>query len=313
MLFDDFCKYFQYIFISHVLQPQWHRKFIVGEWTKETAGGSGGQWYKNPQYIMTVDKPTRVLINVAQEDARLTVAETGISTDGHIVLVLQKHPQKGSKKRVYRRDAEVLMRPHRETTVEAVLLPGENYVAIPALFVPTPGQFYMSIFSENEVEMLPAEGSDEAVAIAEGAWTCGRCGAYNTPSFVDQEQFVLDFEGGASESVPFSYCLIQNTADTPLKQPMRVSIMLLLISPDVQKLDAETKNRSDVLLCTDSKRSYTFESLWFNDASLPSQDDYRYLIIPTLFDPVPDGTCIRYTLIFICNEPNAKVRLRKVN
>eukprot|EP00960_Hanusia_phi_P041268 754920-Hanusia_phi.AAC.3 len=74
MLFADFCKYFNMLFICIRFPPSWSEELLRGRW--EAAFNSGGSpdkrnlWWTSPTYKLTVSTRTQFSISMSQWDAR---------------------------------------------------------------------------------------------------------------------------------------------------------------------------------------------------------------------------------------------------
>ncbi|XP_064639274.1 calpain-5-like [Lineus longissimus] len=82
MSYDDFCKYFERIYICHMfntsvlsIKKTWHETILHSEWAKpDRAGGCGNHrsHLLNPQFVFDiVKKKDDVVISLEQEDARV--------------------------------------------------------------------------------------------------------------------------------------------------------------------------------------------------------------------------------------------------
>ena len=74
MLFEDFCKYFNMIYVCIHFPHSWSEEVIRGRWS--TATNSGGcpdrknEWWLNPMYKISVSTRTQLFISMCQTDMR---------------------------------------------------------------------------------------------------------------------------------------------------------------------------------------------------------------------------------------------------
>ena len=72
MALTDFAENFASLYICKIPSPSWKALEVKGEWRGKTAGGccNHPSFGDNPQYLLTVKRPTHVLIALAQSDVR---------------------------------------------------------------------------------------------------------------------------------------------------------------------------------------------------------------------------------------------------
>jgi len=74
MLFDDFIRYFNTIYVCIMFPSSWTEEFVKGRWTQEASGGHPrhpNSWWLNPTYRLTVYAKTQLFISLAQKDMRM--------------------------------------------------------------------------------------------------------------------------------------------------------------------------------------------------------------------------------------------------
>jgi len=92
MAWSDWKAYFNKVYVCKIFPATWHQFSIHGEWKGITHGGAypmladrdeeakdtnvhldtDDKWFNNPQYRLSVNKKTQVIISLMQEDIALT-------------------------------------------------------------------------------------------------------------------------------------------------------------------------------------------------------------------------------------------------
>jgi len=70
---DDFCEHFERLYVCKLPSPRWHAACVDGEWRGATAGGCANyeSCTHNPQFALTITRPTHVLLSLTQADPRM--------------------------------------------------------------------------------------------------------------------------------------------------------------------------------------------------------------------------------------------------
>eukprot|EP00742_Colponemidia_sp_Colp-10_P010509 GILJ01011542.1.p1 GENE.GILJ01011542.1~~GILJ01011542.1.p1 ORF type:complete len:1874 (-),score=202.87 GILJ01011542.1:133-5325(-) len=74
MSFEDFLMEFSHVYVCRLFSDQWIKQTVFSAWYGKSAGGCGNYetFGENPQFLLTVTKPTNVFISLAQEESRGT-------------------------------------------------------------------------------------------------------------------------------------------------------------------------------------------------------------------------------------------------
>eukprot|EP00743_Colponemidia_sp_Colp-15_P010872 GILK01012038.1.p1 GENE.GILK01012038.1~~GILK01012038.1.p1 ORF type:complete len:1948 (-),score=270.98 GILK01012038.1:81-5924(-) len=74
MSFEDFLMEFSHVYVCRLFSDQWIKQTLFSAWYGKTAGGCGNyeSFGENPQFLLTVTKPTNIFISLAQEESRGT-------------------------------------------------------------------------------------------------------------------------------------------------------------------------------------------------------------------------------------------------
>ncbi|CAM9418138.1 unnamed protein product [Chrysoparadoxa australica] len=204
MSLDDFVAQMTQLHVCRVFPDESFRQYCVhGEWVGKTAGGapstsrlrrgsaSKGQradqrklsdsirrgsltsiqaegdpsWFNNPQYRLTVDAPTRILVSLLQQDRRTTGHLKDNFQIGFEVLKRKRH---GAAPRIWERNAADVVSDSKSATfasgeaerevvrADILLEPNSVYNIVPfAQESGREGKFCLRIFSQKEVCVEP--------------------------------------------------------------------------------------------------------------------------------------------------------------
>jgi len=141
MEFNDFVLHFEDIYVCRFFEePQWYSIApIQGEWKGKTAGGCTNfdTCKTSPQYFLTINKQTSIVITLAQKDVR--------GTDEKLkAIAIEVYDNKGFKIERRRIGEMIASNPEsyifrREVALETILQPS-----------PTPYTVLLSTFNPNE-------------------------------------------------------------------------------------------------------------------------------------------------------------------
>eukprot|EP00824_Muranothrix_gubernata_P001354 TRINITY_DN11523_c0_g5_i1.p1 TRINITY_DN11523_c0_g5~~TRINITY_DN11523_c0_g5_i1.p1 ORF type:complete len:773 (-),score=112.36 TRINITY_DN11523_c0_g5_i1:96-2309(-) len=287
---------------NFTLQPmppglKWKEAHVEGEWRGESAGGCRhySTWRNNPQYLITVTKPTYAVLILTQQ------AGTRGEDTADIGFYVTATPD-GSRRKVTLRSNDVIMKSHfastLEVSVETELVPREDggpYVLIPATYSPgCEASFVVSVFSDEEVRLEPLVERQpwHEVALADEwkGWSAG--GSLSHPSWRHNPQYFLP----VSTTTTIIALLAQPMAAEVGKDYL-TSIGLYVLRGDTGTGSSVTKRKLK-LSNEDIVASSGFQSAWevFLSATLEPSDT-PYVLVPCTQNVGEEGpfTIVVYT------------------
>lgn len=159
MCYEDFLANFTEFAVCRLLTDSigkvWCKYEAHSEWTRQTAGGCGNtpNWRLNPQFWVSVKKPTRVFFHLAQQDHRCE--GRSVLEYASIGLYLFRADDI-SKQKETRQGGDSLHTPtfinSREYSYSMDPIEAGTYILMPCSFDPGfVARFYLTVYSEDEV------------------------------------------------------------------------------------------------------------------------------------------------------------------
>jgi len=167
---------------------KWKEFEIDGEWTEENSGGGdilGLEWRKNPQYLLTLTKPSDVCVVLRQDENTMSIG-----------FYIVKQIDIGRKVVDYEQEVGKTdsFKSLCSTGVNLPKLPEGQYVIIASTFEPgTKGKYHLLVYTDDPsavVDPLTAEWKHKKEL--KGEWKDQSAGGSpNNPTFTNNPQFRL--------------------------------------------------------------------------------------------------------------------------
>ncbi|KAG9286403.1 hypothetical protein G9A89_014569 [Geosiphon pyriformis] len=165
MAFEDFIANFSTLVICRNLNtawytfgPRWHSIMYRGIWSLDT-GTAGGcinnpeTFYQNPQFALSITKPTVIIVALMQEDHRGVGVEN--LTIGFVCLKIEENRKYRIHKPNYNLAGKVTYINAREVTGKINLEPG-RFIIIPSTYNRgEEGAYFLRIFSSRRLKVNP--------------------------------------------------------------------------------------------------------------------------------------------------------------
>ena len=160
MEFADFCTHFEDLYVCTFFdEPKWHTlEPLVGAWSKakNTAGGctNHATCGDNPQWAIKVERPTRIVIVLCQEDTR------GQPNKPKVTCGMEVYANGGQRSTQRRLGKEVFSSTYTNLTelmLEGTLQPSDKaYTLLVTTFEPNvERRFDVKIFASEAVTVVP--------------------------------------------------------------------------------------------------------------------------------------------------------------
>jgi len=259
----------------------WKKQVFTGEFKGENAGGCTihPTWANNPQFALTVDKPTKVFLNLSQPDLRyihkVNPGEHGKEYEPIGVVVL-KSDTIDYKKTSFTPDERVngsQFGGMRDNSLEFVALPGYHHIIIPSTYAPGPEfKFELSIYTETKAEIREITKVLPIKKLHSG-WkgpTAGGC--LNEPTWLKNPQFLLEVEKTGTVLITLTQTLAEK------EKPEAIGIYAFIRqTPD--RVEVKPPQAERVLSAKEFPDVVTVSS------SFQAKEGTYYVVMPTTFDP----------------------------
>ncbi|KAL1514592.1 hypothetical protein AB1Y20_003686 [Prymnesium parvum] len=199
MSFDDFCRWFNVLYVCRRADDQWTRMTVRSSWSDATAGGCCPNfltWRTNPQWLLRIRKTTKLAISLTLPPA---TAASGVAEHAICIQILAGNPGADARRRRLQLSSEAdLLVPSEprftsrmmtEVTLEASDTP---YVLMPCMFAPGhESQFTLVVRSDDcDDDGVPDFGFDPVApkndwkqGAFDGAWPDARPGGVSLAQF----------------------------------------------------------------------------------------------------------------------------------
>jgi hypothetical protein len=158
MTFEELVENMTTVHVCRIFPPQYHSLSVKSEWDGESAGGPPGQaeWFKNPQFRLSVTQNATVVLSVVQYDAKIPGRTHKPVLGGLVVLKARRGT---SPVRMWGAEPDQIVgyvppSPGREVSLSVRLSQGVLYYLVP--FTSSSGitaPFMLRCYSSHMVEL----------------------------------------------------------------------------------------------------------------------------------------------------------------
>lgn len=158
MTFEELVEHMTTVHVCRIFPPQYHSLSVKSEWDSECAGGPPDQaeWFKNPQFRLSVTQNATVILSVVQYDAKIPGRTHRPVLSGLVVLKARRGTSPVRMWGVEQDQIVGLVRPSpgREVSISVRLSQGVLYYVVP--FNSSAGgtaPFILRCYSSHMVEL----------------------------------------------------------------------------------------------------------------------------------------------------------------
>jgi len=284
MSYDDFIQHYNRVYVARLLTDDagqvWTKKTIFGEFKGENAGGctTHPTFPNNPQISLTVDKPSRVFINLSQPDLRfLNKKNPGAFTKsydpiGVVVFKSDTNKFKLSSFNPENRVAGSAFAGVRDNSLEFVAQPGHHHIIVPSTYHPgVELKYELDIYTEFKSDISEIT-TVLPVKKVNGEWkgpTAGGC--LNEPTVLKNPQFLLEVEKSGEVHITLSQVLAEK------QRPEAIGIYVFARhTPD--HIDVKPPREERVVSSKEYLDTVT------TSEKLEAKEGLHYIVLPTTFD-----------------------------
>jgi len=256
----------------------WHQMRLEGEWTDVTAGGGdilGLNWRKNPQYVLTLTRPSDVCVAIEQDENTRSIG-----------LYVVKLVDKG-KKVVDYSDEVGKTDSFKYLCSSGLKIPNleaGQYVVIPCTFdADVIGPFRIITYvNDGDAGFALLTGQWQHVKELKGAWEEGLAGGSpNNTTFTNNPQYYITFPE-SDKPIDILFQLVQESAHYE-----EASIGFLVVkakNQESKKLTAEDGFTTEDIFCKPEGWVPKVDVVC-RATIAPDQKDRTFVIIPSTFKP----------------------------
>jgi hypothetical protein len=283
MSFDDFRKNYNRVYVLRLMTDAegevWYKSTFHGEFRGETAGGctNHASWIGNPQFGVTVTKPTKIFLNFSQPDLRYVTKMNPVAhrrSYDPIGVVVMKADHLNYKKTSYNQEDRIstsLFCGMRDMSLEFVAPPGHSII-MPCTFNPhIEFKFELAVYTEFKCaiqEITTVLPKKMLRAIWRGP-TAGGC--VNHPkTWLNNPQFLLN----ADKKGIINITLEQEI--TSLEEAECIGIYVWKVN------DRARVNKAVNPLVVPK----TFLNVISSTEQLNAEANANYVVMPCTFDPI---------------------------
>jgi Ca2+-binding EF-hand superfamily protein len=285
MSYEDFVKNYNRIYVLRLLVDSegeaWKKKVFNGEFKGESAGGctSNPTWHNNPQFALTVEKPTKVFLNFSQPDLRYVHKKKPEANEiqyhpiGTVVLAADTHDYKKTSVTAEERVAGSQFGGMRDNSLEFVAEPGVRHVIIPSAYHPgAEFEYELCIYTQYNADVREITKALPVKKI-NGVWkgpTAGGC--QNQPTFLKNPQYelVVDAPGTVIISLTQELSGKQTPEATGIYVFKKDSAARVEVKPPAAERAVSPKDFTDSVSTSEK---------------FQAKDGVHYIVMPTTFDP----------------------------
>jgi len=289
MSYEDFVKNFNRIYVLRLLTDGggevWKKKVFTGEFKGESAGGCSTHptWSNNPQFALTVDKPSKVFLNLSQPDLRYlhkqnpTAFVKSYDPIGTVVVKADTVDYKKTTLSPEERIAGSQFGGMRDNSLEFIAQPGIHHIIVPSSYHPgVEFPFELSIYTEHKADIKEITKVLPVIKL-HGGWkgpTAGGC--LNHPTFMKNPQFLLTVDKPGSVVIT----LTQELADKERPEAAGIYVFVgaapgrIETKPPPSERAVSPKDFTDTVSVSET---------------LQAKEGVNYIVMPTTFDPINRG------------------------